>query len=293
MRVVYFTSGITASGHIVRGIAVGLGLRRSGLACDFTILHPASPFGELCSRMGLAHEAFEPEDESALLGKDHASSALYRAFMRLSPDVLVVDLHWAPLHAFIRELRCRKIFMCRQVHPRFFAFDLSTGPISFRPDDWDEIFAIEPWETPFPMRRIDPIVMRNPDEIPSREVAREKLGLPQTGNAFMLALNAHDGDFDAARKTYSYLEDEGWSSVYTTNYRDGLFPAVDWFNAVDLVVCGAGYNSFWESVFFGKETLYLPQNAVYEDAWLRLDGCLDYEFKENGADTLARIIVDF
>ena len=293
MRVLYFTSGITASGHIVRGIAVGLGLRRAGIACEYTILHPESPFGELCDRMGMAHRAFVPEGEDTLLGADPSRSELYRIIMELAPDLLVVDLHWAPLHAFIRELGCRKIFICRQVHPRFFSFDLRTGPIAFRPDDWDEILSIEPWDEPFPMRRIDPIVLRNPDEILSREAARDALGLPPQGDAFMLSLNAHAGNFEDARKTYSYLEDEGWKAVYTSNWHGGLFPAADWFNAVDLVICGGGYNQFWETVFFSKEAIHLTQPCVFEDQRLRVDKCQGYEFKENGADTLAKIIAGY
>ena len=54
------------------------------------------------------------------------------------------------------------------------------------------------------------------------------------------------------KKTYSYLEDEGYQMVYSTNYKGGLFPAVDYFNAFEMLICGAGYNSFWEAVYFDR-----------------------------------------
>ena len=50
-----------------------------------------------------------------------------------------------------------------------------------------------------------------------------------------------------------------------------LFPAVDYFNAMDLVVCGAGYNQVWEANFFGKKALFEVLDVNFSDQRLRLE----------------------
>jgi len=77
----------------------------------------------------------------------------------------------------------------------------------------------------------------------------------------LIAYNGHPGDFERVEKEYSYLEREGYSIVATTNYREnGIFPVIDYFNAFDLIVCGASYNAFWEVIYFKKrESLCLQK----------------------------------
>jgi hypothetical protein len=78
--------------------------------------------------------------------------------------------------------------------------------------------------------------------------------------------------------------------VYSTNYRGGLFPAVDYFNAFDLVVCGASYNAFWETVYFDKEAIYVPVTARFVDSERLIREYRNYRFEENGADQLVAIL---
>ncbi len=44
--------------------------------------------------------------------------------------------------------------------------------------------------------------------------------------------------------------------VGSINYEGGIFPVVNYFNAFDLIICGASYNSFWEAIYL-KKKLYL------------------------------------
>ncbi len=90
---------------------------------------------------------------------------------------------------------------------------------------------------------------------------------------------------------YSYLEDEGWKMVYSTNYQGGLFPAVDYFNAFEMLICGAGYNAFWEAVYFQKEAIFVPQQRRFENQAWRVAECQDYQFTRNGADELVEMIL--
>ncbi|MCF6335423.1 MAG: hypothetical protein L3J12_06755 [Spirochaetales bacterium] len=80
--------------------------------------------------------------------------------------------------------------------------------------------------------------------------------------------------------------------VYSTNYRGGIFPVVDYFNAFDLIITSGGYNSFWEAQFFEKEALFIPQPRQFEDQRKRINEYAGMIFKENGADQLVRIITE-
>ena len=151
--------------------------------------------------------------------------------------------------------------------------------------------AIEPFPTDQPLRRINPIVIRNRDEILPRKEALRKLGLTETGNHCLFAFNGKPGEFEDARKMYSYLGDEGYQMVYSTNYKGGLFPAVDYFNAFEMLICGAGYNAFWEAVYFQKETIFVPQQRRFENQSWRVEECQEYAFERNGADELVELIL--
>jgi hypothetical protein len=200
-------------------------------------------------------------------------------------------MHWFMLSSFIRELPCRKVFLCRQVDERFFRMKLPAGDLAFRPQDYDLALAIEPFPTSQPLRRINPIVIRNWDEILPRKEALKKLGLSEAGNHCLFAFNGEPGEFEECRKMYSYLGEEGYQMVYSTNYQGGLFPAVDYFNAFELLVCAAGYNAFWEAVYFQKEAIFVPQQRRFENQSWRVSECQDYQFTRNGADELVDLIL--
>ncbi len=72
----------------------------------------------------------------------------------------------------------------------------------------------------------------------------------------------------------------------------GLFLAVDYFNAFDLVICGAGYNAFWEAVYFKKEAIFVPAPRRFEDQKKRVHECQEHYFDTNGADQLVDIVLN-
>ena len=57
---------------------------------------------------------------------------------------------------------------------------------------------------------------------------RKKLNLHGNKNVCLFSFNGKPGEFKDIKKRYSYLEDAGYTMVYTTNYDGGLFPAVDY-----------------------------------------------------------------
>jgi hypothetical protein len=94
------------------------------------------------------------------------------------------------------------------------------------------------------------------------------------------------------RLKYSYLESAGYRMIYSTNYSaEGFFPIVDYYNAVDFIVSGAGYNQFWEIIYFNKEAVFVPVRRIFEDQGKRIRECQEHYFVENGADQLVDIIM--
>ena len=290
MNIVYYTSGISGSGRVVRGISIGNALKRKDVHCSYTIVNSSS-FAHLAARLGISHIEIPVEDEDQLSRRRYRSSELYKTIIALAPDVLLIDLLWFNLYHFISELPCKKIFLCHQVFDRFFTIPLEGGAISIRPQDYDLLLAVEPFSCSIPMRQINPIILRNRDEILLREKALELLQLDGSQPISLFAFNAHPGDFERYKKKYNYLEDAGYQIIYTTNYKGGIFPIVDYFNAIDFIITGAGYSAFWEVIFFEKEAVFENFPLMFSSTERRLRECIDYTFDENGADQLVDIIM--
>lgn len=292
MHVVFYTSGTTGSGRLVRGISVGNALRRAGLDGEFTILS-MSPFAHLADAFGHRHVEIPPEPEEDLTPETYPGSALYKSLVALDPDVLIIDLLWFSIYHFIRELPCKKIFLCHYVRKEFFTVRLSSGDLLFRPDDYDRTLAIEPFRSPLHFDHIDPIIIRNRDEILDRDTALKSLGLSDKVKHCLYAFNGKPEDFERHKVKYSYLEDEGYNLTFSSNYRGGIFPAVDYFNAFDLVVCNAGYNQYWETKYFRKPAIHEPVTGRFTSGIERMKFGKRYSFSENGADQLVEIISGF
>ena len=289
MKIVYYSSAITGSGHIVIGISISNALKRKGFFAEYTILSSSS-FAPLTDRFGIAHKEIPLEDENKLSKKNFSSSSLYKTFLDLRPDVLIVDLSWFMIYHFIEVLPCKKVFLSRQIADRAFHINLPEGRISFKPCDYDLVVKTEPFQSTINMKEINPIVIRNRDEILPIKKALEGLGVNGKRKVCLFAFNGNPGEFERIQRDYTYLEDVGYEMVYTTNYRGGIFPVVDYFNAVDLVICSAGYNAFWEVIFFEKEAILVPVKRRFESQEKRISECQDHTFEKNGADQLVELI---
>lgn|GEM_PF-370577 len=292
VRVLFCSSGVAGSGHVALGLSLGNALRRRARAgraaeAEYRLVCVDSPFAPLASRLGFDIVTVPPEGEAELGPGAYEGSALYRAIVDYAPDLLVVDLFWFPLDSFIASLPCRKVLLIRQVDPRFFTLPLRDRELRLRPGDYDLVLRTEPcFETPFPSEEIDPIIILDRGEIMGRDEALADLGLAPDERACLFAFNGAEGEGALAWKSFSYLEDEGWRVVRSDNRSGGLFPAARWFNAFDLVVCGAGYSAFWEARYFGKEACFVPYPRRFEDQGRRVALFSDYTPTANGADKL-------
>jgi hypothetical protein len=290
LRIIYYTTGIVGSGRLVRGIAIGNALKRKKINCDFILINSSS-FAHLCDLLDIQHIEIPIENANQLSRSNFADSILYKTITGLNPDILIIDMLWFSLYYFIEELKCKKIFICNYVIEKFFSMELPSDKLEINPRHYDLLLSIEPFKCSVPMKPINPILLRNRDEIYTRKEAIDKLNLDKSKDACLYAFNNHPGDFDKYKKKYSYLEDV-YQMIYTTNYKGGLFPVIDYFNAFDYIVCGAGYNMFWEVIYFNKEAAFENFPLKFSNTEYRIDNCQEFYFEKNGGDQLVDIIMN-
>jgi hypothetical protein len=288
VRIVYYTSSTTGIGRLVTGMAIGNALSRKGVSCRYTILH-SSPFGHLAENYDTRWVPVETEDDLAPGRWKH--SILYKTFRKLKPDVLIVHHQWFMVHNFIQELPCKKVYLSDQAFDSHFKVPLPSGTMEFDSGSYDRVIAIEPFQSAMPMETVNPVILKNRDEILSRETAFKRLGHDGTKPVAFYGLSGRPEYFEKFRSKYAYLADQGYEILYSGTYQGGLFPVVDYFNAIDLLICGGGYNQVWEANYFRKKALFEILDVNFSDQAMRIRTSESLHFDVNGADQLVDIIM--
>ena len=216
---------------------------------------------------------------------------MYNTIVSLEPDILIVDLLWFPLYYMVEKFPWKTIFLWAPIDKSYFSWPSEGTTLHYDPDKYDRIVAIAPFRGKGPELEVNPLILRNRDEILNRTEALEKLGLKNSDKNCLLAYNGHPKDFERVKEMYSFKEKE-YTMVYTTNYKGGIFPVVDYFNAFDLVICQTGYSSFWETRYFNKEAIWVPTKTSFFDGERLAREYSDYTFEKNGADQLVDILID-
>jgi hypothetical protein len=288
VKIAYFTGGTVGAGHLVRGIALGRGLARQGFAGPYRMFGPPLPFP--AARERPAYEAVEIQTDRALRDRHLAqTSDLARRLQAFAPDLLVVDLFWAPLTWVLPTLPCDAWLLVRTCPPVWLA-----GPreMPFDPDAFDRIVGIEPLDHPLLDEVIDPIVVANPDECRPPGALRERLGIPAGER---LTVVAHAGERGEAAVLAEQAETLREGRVVPLDLFDPAapFPAAEWLSGADRIVCGGGYNAFWEARWLGysPRTTFVPFRRTIDDQARRIAAFGDHAPEENGADVLARWIL--
>jgi hypothetical protein len=290
VKIVYYTPGISGWGRVVTGISIANAFKRKSIKCEFTLI---SSFQSDFQFDNIDHIKIPIENEDILFTKEYRDSILYKTLSELKPDVILFDLIWHMTYKFIHELNCKKILLCRQVSNRFFSLPLPNQKLVFNPNHFDIIFATEPFKSIVEMDSLNPIIIRNKDEILTRKEALTKLVIRDKCPICLLAFSGKSGEYETVKKKYSYLERTEYQMLYSTNYSTkNYFPIVDYFNAFDFIVSGAGYNQFWEAIYFNKEAIFEPVQRQFENQFWRVQTCQEYYFEENGADQLVDIIMN-
>jgi hypothetical protein len=292
LKIVYYTSGVSGSGRIIQGISIYNSLKRKNIQSEFIIIS-SSKVSYLCDYFKIQHTEIPTVQAQELSRKNYFYSVLFKTISELNPDILLIDRMWFTLYHFIEELNCKKIFLCGQVPDHFFSIILPNDKVTFNKNHYDKIFAIEPFISSIPMEKVNPIIIRNKQEIFDRNIALSKLNLNGERKVCLMSVNANPEQFDYLINKYSYFKNLDYDVINTSNMKGGgIFPVVDYFNAIDLIICGAGYNQFWEVIYFNKEAIFEPIKGVFGDQRIRVQNCQEYYFEENGADQLVDIIMN-
>lgn len=284
MKVAYFTAGTVGAGHQVRGLAVERALERAGFAGELRVFGPALPFAA-----AQVLKSFEPvvvETDPSLRDPLTAHTSRLASQLRaFAPDLLLVDMFWAPLRWVLTGLACEAWLLVRICPPHWL-----TGPpgLAFEPAQYARVIAIEPMPERGAREAIDPLVVCNPDECRPSGALRERLGVP-LGQPLSVVLHAgRRGEVEELARAAG----EG-AVVLDLFEREALFPAAEWLPGADRVFAGAGYNAFWEAHWLGyaARTEWMPFRRSIDDQALRLELSRGTAPRRNGADTLAGWIV--
>jgi hypothetical protein len=283
MRVAYFTAGTVGAGHLVRGIALGRALGRRGFTGDYRAFGPPVPYPSL-ARAGYEQLAISERELRDPLAAGRSEVAATLAAFR--PDLLVVDMFWAPLRHILPLRGCECWLLIRACPRAWF-----TGPpdTRFEARQYRRIVAIEPFRHAALRESVDPVVVCNPEECRPPQALRERLGIPPERR---LVVATHAGLPGEGAQVEGAAGEEP-AVRFDLFEEHAVFPLAEWLPGADRVLCAAGYNAFWEARWLGyaARTRFTPLPRKIDDQAWRLASCLGYPMLANGADTLAEWIV--
>ena len=279
MRVAYFTAGTVGAGHLVRGLAIGRALRRCGFTGTYRIFGPSLPYPSA------THDDFVPVPvvaEELRVPARAAGSEIAAALRAFQPELLIVDVFWAPLRHILPLDGCECWLLIRTCPRKWFE-----GPadMPFEPRQFRRFVAIEPFRHPAIRERIDPIVVCNPDECRPANALREHLGVPADNRLVVVTHAGRPGEVEQLER-----EARNDSIVRLDLFAEGaLFPLAEWLPGADRIYSAVGYNAFWEARWLGyaPRTTFFPVPRQIDDQAWRLNNCLGYPLQQNGADTIA------
>lgn len=286
MRVAYFTAGSHGAGHLVRGVALWRALQRRSRDVTFRLFAPASPFASIAAEV---HQPVSVDPQQLRDPHTAKSSSIAREFAAFAPDVLIVDLFWVPL-AFV-PLPCRAWLLLRSVPPVWLV-----GPKEARFDAsrYERVFAMEPAPGLKRFESLAPIVVANRDEVRTREELCARLKADPSRPLHLLARAGLPSDLTSL----SAIAPIDGAQVRDIELTENAvpFPAAPWFGALagnDRLVAAPGYNTYWESHWLGfaERVTWVPIKRVFDDAVWRAQCPPPKTWNENGADTLARLIL--
>ena len=286
MRVAYFTAGTVGAGHLARGVAIERAFDRAGVGVDYRIFSAPLPFS-------IAHRQSVctiPIAEAELGDPRRApESALARAIASFSPDVLLIDLFWAPVHHLLPIARCEAWLLLRS-HPARWLIGPESVP--FDRSRFDRIFSIEPQVRVDFAEALCPIVIANRDELRPRADLRRALDVDDEAHLTLVVHAGQTGEIDALVARARAIDRT--TTVRVANLYDeaSIFPLATFFDGADRIVGGAGYNLFWETRALGlrARSALFPFARTIDDQARRLRECDAHDPLENGADRLAALI---
>jgi hypothetical protein len=296
-RIAFFTGGTTGAGHLARGIAIERALTRAGARAEYAMFGPRSALRS-AARPGYHPLAIDPAE----LGDPAraSASALSGALAAFAPDLLIVDLFWAPLRLLLPLPGCEAWLLVRRAPPVWLV-----GPREhpFVSEHYARVIAIEPGATDTALAdAIDPVVGVNPDERRAVGALRDALAVSRAEALHVVHQAGEPGEWSRIVETTSHrplhvfapgredslpVAPRGGIHVHDG---DAFFPLAESLGDADVLHTGAGYNAYWEARWLGYEarTTFTPFRRNIDDQSWRLRACASFVPRENGADMLVR-----
>ncbi len=295
VKIAYFTGGTAGAGHVVRGLAVHRGLTRAGFSGEMRMFLPVQTFPALQKALEDIPCTVQPINIAEVLDPDIApTTGLCRALQAFAPDLLIVDLFWAPLLHIRPLLQCEAWLIVRSCPAIWLR---GTQKMRFDADQYARVIGIEPVQNDQLDEFIDPIVICNPDEARTRAEVCRQWRIDDSQHIVAVSHAGLTGEIAAIRPDPMLKGASGDTpSAFIDadlHQEDAIFPLAPWLCGVDEVHSFAGYNSYWESRWMGYDniTQFHVVTRKIEDPGLRLAHGRDFVMKQNGADTLARQII--
>ncbi len=293
IRVVCYAVNGTGVGHVTRLLAIARWLRRYAAALDRRVevwFLTSSEADGLVFAEGFAAFKIPSKTIVAEVGIDRttyvalAKQWVWHTLGLLRPDLLVVDTF--PRGSFgellgALDLCRRTAFVYRPVRlevaqrPDFQAM-LALYDLLLVPETSAEVLV--PPRGKDRVVHVGPVLGRERWELLPRDVARQRLGVPEGARCiFVSAGGGGDRDAEAqiARAVRALAADGSMRVVVGAGplYRGRPFPGVTILQgraaesmlAFDAAVSAAGYNAFGELMFAGVPTAFLPQTKLADD----------------------------
>lgn len=310
LRVLCYAVNGLGLGHITRLISIARELRRLAWLLDLPVeiaflttsegdslaaLHDFPAF-KIPSRVVATNAGFEAGRYRKL-----AKQWIWNAVGLFSPDLFLVDTF--PAGVFdelldVLDFGQKNVFVYRAVRPAqaknpLFQSALRAYDLILKPGESGETGNSSPVPAEIEHRVVPTgtILIRSRAEMSSRSMARETLGLPETGNCVYVSVGG-GGDKDAETQ-YKQLIDLaglfpetrfifGAGTLYLR--REWQAPNVTWtrrplmaecFRAFDAAITAGGYNTVAELLHAGVPCVFLPQPRSHDDQGARVAICVE------------------
>lgn len=292
MRALFYAVNGLGLGHVTRLLGIARALRALEPLAEVLFLTSSEADGVLF-REGFAAVKVPSKTirEQVGLHKQRylklAQSVTWNTLAAFEPDVLVVDTY--PMGSFeelipVLRWRQKNVFVFREQRADAVGQPLLQATLPL----YDAVIvphaqadAVGPVPEPAKLRAVGPILLRERNELRSRDEARRRLGLPL--DATLVYASFGGGGEPESREallTAAAAVKELPQAQLVVGagplLRDvpelpgvtvlrGVYPMLEWLPAFDAAVSAAGYNSVHELLVAGVPSVFVPFERVLDD----------------------------
>ena len=292
MRALFYAVNGLGLGHVTRLLSMARALKAQ--APDAEVLFvTSSEASQVIAQEGFAAVKVPSKSLRERVGLSRTrylrvvQSVTWAAISGFDPDVLVVDTY--PSGSFdellpVLRWRQKNVFVFREQRPEAASAPLMQATLPL----YDLILvphaqtsAVGKVPEPGKLRAVGPVLLRERDELPTREQARAWLGLSPTAKALYVSfggggepelqralddtLNAVQAEFGDRLEVVVGAGPLSRGASTKVRQLHDVYPALDVLPAFDAAICAAGYNAVHEALFAQVPTVFVPFARVLDD----------------------------